>query len=51
MTSFISNLDSGSGEGGGERKYDIRVTASMKEKYSQFIEKKNVLNGTTLCQT
>ena len=51
MTSFISDLDSGPGEGGVKRKYDIRVTASMKEKYSQFIEEKNVLNGAILYQT
>jgi hypothetical protein len=33
MTSFISNLDSGPGEGGVKGKCDITVTASMKEKY------------------
>jgi hypothetical protein len=33
VTSFTSNLDSGPGEGGVKEKYDIRVTASIKEKY------------------
>jgi hypothetical protein len=50
MTSFISNLDSGPGEGGVKGKYDIRVTTNMKEKYSLLIEQKNVLHGTILCQ-
>jgi len=33
VTGFTSNLDSGPVEGGAEGKYDIRVTASIKEKY------------------
>jgi hypothetical protein len=51
MTSFISNLDSRPGEGGVKGKYDIRITTCMKEKYSQFIQEKNLLHGTILCQT
>ena len=51
VTSFTSNLDSGPGAGGVKGKYDIRVTVSMKVNYSQFIEEKNVLHRTILCQT